>query len=295
MRAAARRVLLTGAGGQLGTLLQRTLPHPCELIALTRDELDLTRRCDVAATVQNLRPDWIINAGAYTAVDKAETEQDLAFAVNADGAGHLAGAAAETGCRMIQLSTDFVFDGRHSMPYAPDAETNPLNVYGASKLAGERAVREALGADAVIVRTAWVYAPQGQNFVRSMLNLLSEREALAVVDDQIGTPTSAEGLARVLWQLIDAGLAGTFHWTDAGVASWYDFALAVRDEALICGLLSRRTPVTPIPTTEFPRPAARPAFSVLDKRGTWQALEVRPLHWRDALRRTLEQRAARAA
>lgn len=287
----AFKVLIAGANGQLGTLLRSTVPHPCDLLAFGSADLDVANRDAVFKAVQAFRPHWVVNAAAFTAVDQAEAEHRRAYAVNADGACYLAEAAAASGSRLLQVSTDFVFDGAQCLPYVPDDRPNPLNVYGASKLAGEQAAREVLGDDAVIVRTAWVYAGLGRNFVQSMLRLLAEREVLTVVDDQVGTPTAAEGLARALWQVMDRNLTGTFHWTDAGVASWYDFAVAIRDEALICGLLSRPTPVVPIPTSEFPRPARRPLFSVLDKRTTWQALEVRPLHWRDALRRVLEQQA----
>lgn len=287
----ALRVLVTGASGQLGTLLRETAPHPLDLTGFDSTGLDVANREAVFRIVRRLRPDWIVNAAAFTAVDRAESEHRRAHAVNADGPRYLAEAAAVTGSRLLQVSTDFVFDGAQAVPYEPDVRPNPLNVYGATKLAGERAVREVLGDAAVIVRTAWVYAGQGRNFVQSMLRLLDEREALTVVDDQIGTPTSADGLAHAIWQIMDRELNGIYHWTDAGVAAWYDFAVAIRDEALVHGLLSRRTPVVPVSSAEFPRPAPRPPFSVLDKRGTWQALGVKPVHWRDALRRVLERQA----
>jgi len=290
-----QRILITGAGGQLGTFLRRTAPAGCRVTALTRAALDLACRDAVTKAVERESPHWILNAGAYTAVDAAESDSETAYAVNADGAGRLARAAAANGARMVQVSTDFVFDGSRPTPYRPDATPNPLNVYGASKLAGELAVRDELGARAVIVRTAWVYAPFGGNFVLSLLRLLRQRDHLDVVDDQIGTPTSAEGLAHAVWAVVVRGLSGTFHWTDAGVASWFDFALAVRDEAVAAGLLSRRTPIRPIPAAEFPRPARRPPFSVLDKTSSWRALEASPQHWRTALQAVLRRRMENAA
>ena len=189
--------------------------------------------------------------------------------------------------RLLHVSTDFVFDGRRSTPYPTDADTAPLGVYGASKLAGERAVLDS-GADAAIVRTGWVYAPWGANFMLTMLRLHGERSELGVVADQVGTPTSALSLAAALWAMVARPqLAGVFHWSDAGVCSWYDFAVAIGEEAEAAGLLERAARVLPIATEDYPTPARRPAFSVLDKRATLSALELDPVHWRQQLRRAL--------
>ena len=236
----------------------------------------------------DLRPSVVINAAAYTAVDRAESEQAAAFAVNADGPGHLARACAGLGARLIHVSTDFVFSGNACHPYQPADPTGPVSVYGESKLAGEQQVREALGEQSVIVRTAWVYSRVGHNFVKTMLRLMAERDSLSVVADQVGTPTWARGLAEALWRIVDKPeIAGTLHWTDAGVASWYDFAVAIAEEAHAQGLLARPVAVKPIATADYPTPAARPAWSVLDKTASWQQLGCDGMHWREALRAML--------
>ncbi|OBS10001.1 dTDP-4-dehydrorhamnose reductase [Acidihalobacter prosperus] len=277
------RVLITGADGQLGSALRASVPTGVTASALTRADLDITDAAAVRGAVRELAPDWIVNAAAYTAVDRAEEASEQAFAVNAAGPRLLADAARHRGARLVQVSTDFVFDGQRSRPYRPEDMTAPLGIYGASKLAGEDAVRERLGMQALVVRTAWVYAAQGSNFMLTMLRLMRERERLGVVDDQVGTPTRAPGLAGAIWAMIGAGLGGTYHWTDAGVASWYDFAVAIRDEGLALGLLARAVEVDPIATADYPTPARRPAYSVLDKRTTWAALGKSAPHWREAL------------
>lgn len=291
----ARRILLTGARGQLGWELQRTCPSSIELHAFDRAGLDLTQPEQVMDTVRAIQPQWIINAAAYTAVDKAESEPQLAYAVNRDGARHLAQSARVVGARMIQVSTDFVFAGRQGSPYLPSPLTGeggdaPLSTYGASKRAGELAVLEVLGDDALILRTAWVYSSHGHNFVKTMLRLMRERESLGVVADQIGSPTWAKGLALAIWRAIEKGLTGIHHWTDAGVASWYDFACAIFEEARALGLLERDMAIRPIPTSGYPTPARRPPYSVLDKTATWQALGIAsPTHWRHQLRHMLRE------
>jgi dTDP-4-dehydrorhamnose reductase len=289
------KVLVTGAAGQLGRALLATAPTGPDVLGLTRAELDLSDTAAIAALVAREKPGLIINAAAYTAVDRAESDADAAYAVNRDAAGALASAAASAGARLVHVSTDFVFDGQASTPYAPDAPTAPLGVYGASKLAGEKAVRAAL-TGALIVRTAWVYAADGQNFVRTMLRLMGERDEVRVVADQIGTPTHARSLARAIWTLsavsaAGTGVLGTYHWTDAGVASWYDLAVAIQEEALGLGLLTRAVPVRPIATSDYPTPAQRPAYSVLDKRSTW-ALAGEARHWRAELRDCLSEMKA---
>jgi dTDP-4-dehydrorhamnose reductase len=197
----------------------------------------------------------------------------------------VAQAAQEVGARVIHVSTDFVFDGSKGRPYTPDDEPKPLNVYGRTKLAGEQLVRERTAGAALIVRTAWVYAAQGHNFVRTMLRLMREREPVGVVCDQVGTPTWARGLARALWIAVERfDIRGLVHWTDAGVASWYDFAVAIQEEALTLGLLPGAVPISPLRTEEFPRPARRPSYSVLDKTSGWAALGGPPPHWRVNLR-----------
>lgn len=279
------KVLITGANGQLGRELIRQAPAAAQLLAHGHGELDVTRP-DSVPLVLAMEPDVIVNAAAYTAVDKAETDREAAYAVNATGAEHMARVARELGCRLVHISTDFVFDGKQGHPYTTESTPNPLNVYGASKLAGERAV-QAVKPDALILRTAWLYGEAGGNFVHTMLRLMRTREELRVVDDQIGTPTAVTGLARCIWRAIEMQLTGVHHWTDAGVASWYDFAVAIQQTAVPLGLLGRAAAVLPVPSSAYPTPAPRPAFSVLDKTATWRALALTAPHWRIALADTL--------
>lgn len=276
------KVLIAGSAGQLGRALQASAPTGIEIVAPPESAFDILDEAQVTGLVQSVRPGLLINAAAYTAVDKAEGEQALAHAVNAEAAGRLARAAAGVGARFAHVSTDFIFDGQSPTPYTPEAAPAPLGAYGETKLRGEEAVRAA-HPSALIVRTAWVYAAEGNNFVKTMLRLMRERDEVRVVADQVGTPTHAASLARAIWALDAAGVAGTFHWTDAGVASWYDFAVAIQEEAFAAGLLERIVPVVPIRTSDYPTPARRPAMSVLDKTATW-AVTGPAAHWRVELR-----------
>jgi dTDP-4-dehydrorhamnose reductase len=285
-----RRVVVFGGSGQLGRELGRTAPAGVEVTLLDRAAGDVRHPDQVAAALDRTSAELVINAAAYTAVDRAEADTAAAFEVNAAGAEHVAVAAAARGLRMLHVSTDFVFDGGHGRPYAPDATPHPLGVYGASKLDGERRVQSALGVSAVVIRTAWLYASEGANFVHTMLRLLATRDAVQVVADQVGTPTWARSLARALWCTAERPqVAGLVHWTDAGVASWYDFAVAIREEALQAGLLAHAAPVHPIDTSQYPTAARRPSFSVLDKASTWRALGLTPVHWRENLRCMLSE------
>jgi dTDP-4-dehydrorhamnose reductase len=281
-------ILITGAGGQLGRELQLSAPAGIRVISLGRAELDITRPQDLRQALGDLRPDWVLNAAAYTAVDRAESEEALALCINAEGAGHLAAACASTGTGLVHVSTDFVFDGESGRPYTPDAKPAPLGAYGRSKLEGERAVLAA-HPRALIVRTGWVYSRFGGNFVKTMLRLMAERDSLGVVCDQIGTPTWARGLAQAVWAAVDRPLLqGIYHWSDAGVCSWYDFAVAIAEEGLAVGLLSRVPEVRPIPASDYPTAALRPAYSVLNKQQSWRDLAVAPIHWRVQLRAMLQ-------
>ena len=276
------RVLIAGSGGQLGRALQASAPAGWTISAPPEAEFDITDPEAVARVVSAAVPDAVINAAAYTAVDKAESEPALAQRVNVNAVGLLAAAARNAGAAFVHVSTDFVFDGTAHSPYSPLAAANPLGVYGRTKLAGEQAAQELHGRP-LIVRTAWVYAAHGQNFVRTMLRLMAERDEVRVVADQIGTPTHVPTLAGTLWTLIEGGHTGIFHATDAGVASWYDFAVAIRDEALAAGVLSRPVKVTPIRTIDYPTPATRPPYGVLDKTETWKIVGSAN-HWREELR-----------
>jgi dTDP-4-dehydrorhamnose reductase len=229
----------------------------------------------------------LVNAAAYTAVDRAEGEEELAFAVNARAVGAMAAAVSAIGGHLVHVSTDFVFDGGSAAAYLPDDARNPLSAYGRSKAAGE----DAAGPGASVLRTAWVYGAGGANFVSTMLRLMRSLPQVRVVADQIGAPTWTRGLADVAWGLALRRAPGTYHHCDAGVASWYDFAVAVQEEALSVGLLEAGVPVVPITTADYPTPARRPAFSLLDSRATRELLGTEAVHWRVNLRRMLaEQR-----
>tara|TARA_R110002110_G_scaffold205066_7_gene417118 strand:+ start:256226 stop:257095 length:870 start_codon:yes stop_codon:yes gene_type:complete len=282
-------VLITGAGGQLGRELLDTAGDRFDAVALGHADCDIGDAQSVAARLREHSPQVVINAAAYTAVDKAESEPQQALRVNAVGAENLAIACAQLDIRLLHISTDFVFAGTGCQPYKPDAAADPLGEYGRSKLAGEVAVSTALPA-AVIVRTGWLYARRGHNFVHIMLRLMREREVLQVVDDQIGTPTCARGLAQALWTIAERPqLRGIYHWSDAGVCSWYDFAVAIAEEAQACGLLPSVPLIQPVPSSAYPTPASRPAYSVLDKSATWRDLACEGQHWRKALRTMLQQ------
>ncbi len=282
------KVLVTGAAGQVGQALLQKVPDHIEAVPLTRAQLDLAEGAAIQALVHSERPDWVINAGAYTAVDKAESEPELAMAINGDAPAHFANALSETGGRLLQISTDFVFDGAASTPYAPDAKRNSLSVYGRSKATGE----DGAGNEAIILRTSWVYAAGGGNFVRTMLRLMRERDTLRVVADQTGAPSWAPEIARTIWALIAEGDAGIYHHRDAGETSWHGFAEAIAEEALELGLIERLPKVEPIATREYPTPAARPAYSVLDDSATRAHLGDRTQPWRQNLRAMLVEEKA---
>jgi dTDP-4-dehydrorhamnose reductase len=282
-----QKVLVLGAGGQLGRELQRTAPANMECVPMTRSQLDIVDASAVGECCADLAPQSVVNAAAYTAVDKAESEQDAARHGNADGPGVLAQVCDQQGIRLIHISTDFVFDGAASEPYKPDAITAPIGEYGHSKRAGEIAVQKALP-EALILRTGWVYSSFGGNFVKTMLRLMSERDELSVVMDQVGTPTWAHGLAEAVWAAAaKPHLSGFYHWSDAGVCSWYDFAVAINEEALALGLLSKSVKIRPIPAADYPTPAQRPAYSVLDKTSSWRDFALEGVHWRQQLRAML--------
>jgi dTDP-4-dehydrorhamnose reductase len=284
------KIVIAGAAGQVGRALLSCTPEKASVLGLAHADLDIGDATAVMSLARAERPDVIICAAAYTAVDRAESEQEAAARANVEGPRNLALAARDIGARLLHISTDFVFDGRACTAYQPDAATRPLSVYGTTKLAGEQAVREILPDRSTIVRTSWVYSAHGNNFMRTMLRLLGAKGHVRVVADQVGTPTAAISLARVLWALADrADLHGVYHWTDAGVASWYDFAVAIAEEATALGILPVGVRVDPITTAEYPTPARRPSFSVLDSRALLKALSLTPQHWRAALRLELQE------
>lgn len=278
------KTLVTGGGGQLATALEATCPEGVSIRTCSITELDLTIDESVRSAIDEHTPELVINAAAYTAVDAAESDGDMADMVNRRGAESIARHARRIGARMVQVSTDFVFDGEEATPRRPEDPTNPVSVYGETKRGGELAVVNVLGDDALIVRTAWLYAACGSNFVHTMLRLMRERDEIRVVSDQIGSPTWANSLASAIWCMADRGMVGMQHWTDSGVASWYDFAVAIAEIGHQLDLIENIPSVIPVTTKEFPTPARRPAYSVLDKTRTWSLLEgtgcVPCAHWR---------------
>lgn len=283
------RVLVTGARGQLGSEVVRVLQTAgLEVLAPGRDRLDFLQLATIDATVAALRPDWIVNCAACTAVDRAESEADNAFAVNRDAAGRLAAAAAGAGARLLHVSTDFVFNGRQQRPYREDDTPEPLSVYGRSKLAGEQAVAAALP-DALILRTAWVYGVHGHNFVKTMLRLAMAGKPLRVVADQTGSPTWAADIADAILRLIRADARGLFHYAGAGQTSWHGFAQAILGEAAVLGYPLLTRTVEPIPTSAYPTAAVRPAWSVLDTGKIEALLSITIPAWRDSLVNMLKE------
>lgn len=295
------KVLLTGAAGQLGQALMASAPEGVELLASSRNggegliKLDLADAAACQQVVAEHRPDWVLNAGAYTAVDKAEAEPQLAQAVNGEAPRAFAEAILKHGGHLLQLSTDFVFNGQQGTPYRVEQSRDPLGVYGASKASGEEAVDELLGAtdQGIVLRTSWVMGPVGKNFALTMLRLHREKEQLSVVADQVGCPSSTLNLSKACWQTVHRVSEGiklppVLHWSDAGAASWYDVSVAVGELAVELGLLECAATVNPISSADYPTPATRPSYSLLDCQSSREALQIAAQPWRAALRDVLQ-------
>ena len=284
------RILLLGRNGQVGWELERALAPLGEVKAFDRAGLDLADAPRLAAAVRALQPEVIVNAAAYTAVDKAESERDAAFAVNAAGPRVLAEEAKRIGALLVHYSTDYVFDGAKGSPYVEDDTPNPINVYGASKLAGEEAIRKA-GCRHLVLRTSWVYGPRGRNFMLTMLRLARERPELRVVDDQVGAPTSSGVIARATPAILERamrspGLGGLYHLAAGGETSWCGFARAIFAQARIA------TPVVPIRTEDYPTPARRPKNSRLDCSRLRDTFGVTLAPWGEGLAEALADHAS---
>jgi dTDP-4-dehydrorhamnose reductase len=270
-------VAVLGAGGMLATALVGALEEgDHHYVALSEHDLDITFEGRVVTILKSLNPRTVINAAAYTDVDGAQTHRDTAYAVNGAGAGHVAAAAALIGANVIHMSTDYVFDGEKDTPYLPGDNTGPVNIYGASKLEGERQVRKK-NKDHLVVRTSWLYGPNGKNFVNTMLDLGRSRQSLKVVDDQKGCPTYTGHLAGGMIRLMNMGITGTYHLTNSGQCSWYEFAVQ------IFRLSDMSIEVNPVPTEAFPRPAPRPRNSVLDSTAAIELLGSPLPSWQEAL------------
>ncbi len=282
-------ILVTGSQGQLGLTLAHywsasDLATKFELLLYDIDEMDLTSTSAVNQELDRVTPHIIVNTAAYTAVDKAETERDAAFAVNESAVANLADWAAAHDCRIVHISTDFVFDGRQDSPYGPEDAVAPLSIYGASKLAGEQQLAARLPDNHVIVRTSWLYSEYGKNFVKTMLRLMQQQKELGVVADQIGSPTSTHTLAAFVLRLLSQEAApGIYHWTDGASISWYEFAVAIQREYVNQGMLNRKVMINPLTTAEYPTAATRPAYSVLDRSKALLEFEMEASSWQEEL------------
>ncbi|PCJ22089.1 MAG: dTDP-4-dehydrorhamnose reductase [Gammaproteobacteria bacterium] len=278
------KVVLLGAGGQLGRSVQELQPEGVELISFTSAELDITNELQITEKLDAARPNVIINAAAYTQVDKAEEEPELAFRVNALGPQLIAQWVANNDSRLIHISTDFVFDGEKTTPYVETDKPNPVNVYGKSKLEGENNVLALIPDKAAVVRTSWLYSNHGANFMNTMLRLFEERDSLSIVDDQVGSPTTTSALADVLWKLVGrADINGLYHWSCEGEVSWFGFAEAIKDEAGVIRGLEANVELLAITSDQYSALAVRPKYSVLSS-SKLDALIAEPaIHWRELL------------
>ncbi|MEY8215698.1 MAG: dTDP-4-dehydrorhamnose reductase [Colwellia sp.] len=286
------KVVIIGKSGQLANELIAELPEGVDHLSLGRNDVDITSYSELSAKILPFQPNVIINASAYTAVDKAESDSDVAYAINEKAVEVMANIAKENNCRFLHVSTDFVFDGESNLAYDVSSSTNPTSVYGASKLAGELAIKKTYPENSTIVRTSWVYSTFGNNFVKTMLRLMKEKEQLGVVGDQIGCPTNAKGLAQFLWLLAShEDLNSIYHWSDAGVASWYDFAVAIQDLGFKHGLLDKEIPISAITSSAYPTPVKRPKFSLLNSSDA--NLILKQVHWREQLESCLLQMTMR--
>ena len=280
------KVLIIGKSGQLANELVAEAPAGIDVQSFGRNDVDITSVSCFADVVTRIKPDVIINASAYTAVDKAETDAESAYALNEKAVEIMAKVAKEQNIRLLHISTDFVFDGQSNTAYKTANTTNPQSIYGASKLAGEHAIQAIYPENSAIIRTSWVYSSYGNNFVKTMLRLMNDKEELGVVTDQLGCPTYAKTLATFLWLLAEQeSIKLIYHWSDAGVASWYDFAEAIQEISYELGLLNKQIPITPIPCSAYPTPAKRPTFSLLNSQLSAEILK--PIHWRKQLKSCL--------
>ncbi|WP_269623268.1 dTDP-4-dehydrorhamnose reductase [Prochlorococcus marinus] len=281
------KVLLTGATGQLGQALQISKPKSIELIALAHRDLDLSKKDECINSVKRYNPDWIINAGAYTAVDKAEEEFATCHSINAGAPHAFQEALSDTGGGLLQISTDYVFNGEQSKPYKPEQPTNPINNYGLSKAKGEIAALEL--DKSIILRSGWIYGAFGKNFLKTMLKIHANdnknMSPIKIVSDQIGTPTTSMEVAKACWKSLSLNLKGKhiLHWSNSGCASWYDFGVAIAELGEKYGFFKKAKDIIPIRTVDYPKAAKRPHYSVLDCIDSKQILDLKQIHWRESL------------
>ena len=261
-----RKVLVTGGSGQLGSCLNVSSPDNADVSVYSSSKFDLSDKQQMRAVLEEQRPSVVVNCAAYTNVDGAESDREQAFLINHEGASDLALLCKELGVKLIHISTDFVFDGAGTLPYGPSDPTSPLGVYGQSKFAGEEALREGYPEGVMIIRTSWLYSEYGSNFVKTMIRLFGSKDSFSVVDDQVGSPTYALGLANLIWCIVvsDDFVPGTYHWSDSGQTTWFDFARKIGEEIQERQLVEKPGMVEPIPSEEYGSKTPRPSFSVLD-------------------------------
>lgn len=280
------KLVVIGKSGQLAWEIARLNP---EAICLGRDDIDITSAEDIAAKLDALKPDAVINASAYTAVDKAESDEANAYLINETAVANLADYCKANNAFLVHVSTDYVFNGEKGSPYTVDDAIEPQGMYGKTKAAGEAKIKSILPDASAIIRTSWVYSSHGNNFVKTMLRLMAEKPQLGVIDDQIGSPTWAKGLARASVEAAERKVSGIYHWSDEGVCSWYDFAIAIQQLGIEKGLLQQAIPVNPIPSSAYPTPAKRPHYSVLDKTLTRDTYNAPLIHWRAQLSTMMDE------
>lgn len=280
------KLVVIGKSGQLAWEIARLVP---DVECLGREDIDVTSCDDIAAKLDALKPSAIINASAYTAVDKAESDETNAYLLNETAVANLATYCKANNAFFVHVSTDYVFNGEKGSPYTVDDTIEPQGMYGKTKAAGEAKVTATLPEGSAILRTSWVYSAHGNNFVKTMLRLMAEKPQLGVIDDQIGSPTWAKGLARACVEAANQKIAGVYHWSDEGVCSWYDFAVAIQQLGLDKGLLEQAIPINPIPSSAYPTPAKRPHYSVLDKTLTRDTFTSPLNHWREQLSAMMEE------
>ncbi|MCK5831837.1 MAG: dTDP-4-dehydrorhamnose reductase [Methylococcales bacterium] len=284
------KIVVIGKNGQLAWELAKFKSDEIDIICLGRTDVEITDKESLKETLIQCAPHAVINASAYTAVDLAETEQDAAYLINATAVGNLAEVCADLSVHLVHVSTDFVFGGKNGVPYLPNEPYEPLGVYGESKAQGEKLMTQIMSDQSCIIRTSWVYSSHGNNFVKTMLRLMAEKPELGVISDQIGSPTYAKGLAKACFTAAVNKVTGIHHWSDAGVASWYDFAVAIQEIGLSKKILDKAIPIKPISTKDYPTPAKRPNYSVLDKTSLVDAFpELSLVHWRAQLNEMIEE------
>ena len=285
------KVLLTGSSGQLGREIIHLKPSGINLIKANRFCLDLSNPESCQSYIKRIKPDWIINCGAYTNVEQAESEKELAYLINSLSVKYLAESIKNIDSKFIQISTDYVFNGNQNIPYVPEDLKSPINVYGKTKSIGEDFIKKIFKNNnkAIIIRTSWLMGPTGQNFALKMLDLLSSKEKVDVIDDQIGSPTSTNTLAKACWQTIYLNTKGEslppiLHIANEGEASWFDIAIEIKKIAKDIGLIQKPVTINPISSSNYPTKAKRPKYSVLDCKSSLQSISLKNNHWKSALK-----------